>query len=95
MDEDLYDKPQDNPEPEEGGEGMEGKDAQGMTFLVNKESFPNAMPGDEIMARVVAVHDSELECEPMEKEEKEGEPEPEMAGAEMGGGDGNQEDLMM
>lgn len=62
---------QDAPEPSPGADDQPHAEP----FLVNKEAFPNVKVGDEIMARVVAIHDSEIECEPMDKPEEE-QPEP-------------------
>lgn len=89
MNDDLYETPQGD-EPQDGEpQAKEGDDGEQATFLVNKTAFPTAKPGDEIMGRVVRVHEEELEIAPMKKEEGE-EKEPQMAavsGDDAGGGD--------
>lgn len=61
-----------------GGSGTEGSKPPaedqpegGRTFLVNKEAYPDAKPGDVFKMRVEQVHDDEMSC----SIEKDGEPE--------------------
>ena len=64
---------------EQRPEEKENSDAK--TFTINKEASPDANPGDELVFRVVRVHDEELECELApegdHKEEDGEEPPPE------------------
>jgi|SRR5271170_1185394 len=68
-------------EPRGQGEDGEG---EGETFMVNKEAYPEAKPGDTFMMRVERVHEGEMECsvEKPEEDEEHGEGEEAMAGAE-------------
>ena len=52
-----------------GGDGMDKGEGEGQTFLINKEAYPEAKPGDTFKMRVEQVHDQEMECSVM----KEGE----------------------
>ena len=56
-------------QPEEKGEGK--------TFLVNKEICPGMKVGDEMVSRIVAIHEHEYELEYAPKEESETPPESE------------------
>ncbi len=74
--------------PDEGGEEKEHK-----TFLLNKEIDPSFKVGEEMVVKVVAVHDKEYEVEYSESPPGEGEGKEGMApaspeGAESGGGSG-------
>lgn len=71
------------------GEGKEGGDEQ--TYLVQKEAYPDAKPGDTFKMRVVRVHDEEMECA-VEKgdeqsEDEEAAPDEAPMPANAGGGD--------
>lgn len=75
-----------SPSPDK--DGMEQSDAE--TFLINKEAYPEAKPGDTFKVRVEEVYDKEMSCSVEHEEEKQpdgepggGEPEPEMAGNPM------------
>jgi|HubBroStandDraft_6_1064221.scaffolds.fasta_scaffold175276_2 hypothetical protein len=72
----MEDSPgQDAPPDKAGGDDKEKGDSP--TFLVNKEAYPDAKPGDMFKMRVAAVHDKEMECT-VEKgdEQEEGEEAP-------------------
>lgn len=95
MDSDYFDNGPDQETAKPGGGAMDGHDdKEGMddkpTFLVNKEAYPDAKPGDVLKMRVAAVHDQEMECtveKDDEHEEHEEEPEPaSMPGSSEGGG---------
>ena len=49
------------------------KDGEGEreTFLVNKEAYPDAKPGDTFTMRVERVHEGEMECSVEKPEEHE------------------------
>lgn len=78
----------DNQEPKE-----EKKEGSGQTFLLNKEIDPSFKVGEEMVVKIVAVHEKEYEVEyapEPSKEEKEEHGEggmaPEAPAGESGGG---------
>ena len=68
-------------------------DEGGETFLINSAVCPDMKPGDEMVVRIVSVHDGEYEVAyaPKDKEDHQegGESAPEESSmpAEMGGGE--------
>ena len=70
----MEDSPaKDAPMPQ-GKEGADMDKEQGddsETFLVNKNAYPDAKPGDTFKMRVVRVHDDEMECSVEKDDEHE------------------------
>lgn len=77
----------------------EGKQDDGQTYLINKDVCPDMKPGDEMVVKIVAIHDKEYEVsyapEGEHSEEKEAAgsegmgatmPEGGAGGGEAGGG---------
>jgi hypothetical protein len=64
------------PKGDGAGDGADQSEG-GQTFLVNKEAYPDAKPGDVFKMRVEEVHDQEMSCSVMKDDEgKEGEEQP-------------------
>lgn len=61
---------QDAPEGDKAG-GDDKEKGDSPTFLVNKEAYPEAKPGDMFKMRVEAVHDAEMECSVMKDKESD------------------------
>lgn len=94
-DEDLFeDKPgaSDAPPADKPDDDKQG-DAE--TYLVNREAYPDAKPGDVFKMRVAAVHDAEMECT-VEKddEQQEGEEAPPEEAPMPGASDGGPPGMM-
>ena len=76
------------PQGKEGGDMDKEQGDESETFLVNKNAYPDAKPGDTFKARVERVHDDEMECS-VEKDDEQAEGEeaaPEEAPMPEGGG---------
>lgn len=59
--------------PEKPGMEGDGEDkGDEQTYLVQKEAYPDAKPGDTFKMRVVRVHADEMECS-VEKEDEQAE----------------------
>ena len=97
MQDDLYggDGPTlaDKPNPEAPADKKEGDEGEHPTFLVNKDICPGMKVGDEMVSRIVAIHENEYELEYAPKEEGKGEEggeqgmAPEAPAGAMGGGE--------
>lgn len=72
MPDDLFeDAPAKNaPMPDADKGDPADKESDGETFLVNKQAYPDAKPGDMFKMRVVRVHEDEMECS-VEKDDEQ------------------------
>ena len=62
----------DKPDMDGKGDGEDKGDEQ--TYLVEKNAYPDAKPGDTFKMRVVRVHNQEMECA-VEKDDEQAEGE--------------------
>ena len=68
---DLDPTAQDAPQSPGMGSQSEPDDQTGSTFLINKEVYPEAKPGDTFTVRVERVHDAEMECSLVKGDEEQ------------------------
>jgi hypothetical protein len=52
------------------GDGQDRQEGENSTFLINKEAYPEAKPGDLFTVRVERVHDQEMECSLVKEDEE-------------------------
>ena len=94
MDDNMFDRPQDDAPSagdQEGGE-EQSQEQSGQPQLINLEVWPDAKPGETKMFKCVKRMDKEIEVVAIEGDEHEDAPsdEPEMAGGvDDGGGMGS------
>lgn len=74
--------------PEESAEPKKEEKSEGKTFMLNKDIDPSFKVGEEMVVKIVAVHEKEYEVEYAPEPAKEGEGEAKPEG-EMGMGESN------